>query len=387
MFIINIILKIFIIISSFFCSIKKEKKTRYLILQCLYCTIVLLVPVFIISYFIYIVAIIGNGSPNISELTLYLEILVLGCFYYYIFSNRKFEINLANSFLITILYLTEYIEDKSKIKLVKKYIWRELINFFSLFAFISFFVVGIILKTKITLEILDKISIIGIVFAFVITSLLYISVKKEQKERVKRKICAILFFTIAWIIFLVYLFFNERNFDNFLLLIFSMIFTFPTIYIWIKDIPHIITAPYNQKVEQRKVIVLEKYSIQNVKKIGNKYLRETIDKLGELWKKIKNIKTKNVLIILPILILFFIYIYYSQELIYFFSEKIRNYYISFNTRTNGMLRKILLLIILPLSFILCTIKLAITNEQKEKENLKMCISLIFLIEILIWVHP
>ena len=185
MFIINIILKIFIIISSFFCSIKKEKKTRYLILQCLYCTIVLLVPVFIISYFIYIVAIIGNGSPNISELTLYLEILVLGCFYYYIFSNRKFEINLANSFLITILYLTEYIEDKSKIKLVKKYIWRELINFFSLFAFISFFVVGIILKTKITLEILDKISIIGIVFAFVISSLLYIGVKKEQKERVK----------------------------------------------------------------------------------------------------------------------------------------------------------------------------------------------------------
>jgi len=313
--------------------------------------------------------------------------LVLGCFYYYIFSNRKFEINLANSFLITILYLTEYIEDKSKIKLVKKYIWRELINFFSLFAFISFFVVGIILKTKITLEILDKISIIGIVFAFVISSLLYIGVKKEQKERVKRKICAILFFIIVWIIFLVYLFFNEGNFDNFLLLIFSMIFTFPTIYIWIKDIPHIITAPYNQKVEQRKVIVLEKYSIQNVKKIGNKYLRETIDKLGELWKKIKNIKTKNVLIILPILILFFIYIYYSQELIYFFSEKIRNYYISFNTRTNGMLRKILLLIILPLSFILCTIKLAITNEQKEKENLKMCISLIFLIEILIWVHP
>ncbi|MEJ6455178.1 hypothetical protein LH399_14285 [Fusobacterium nucleatum] len=266
MFIINIILKIFIIISSFFCSIKKEKKTRYLILQCLYCTIVLLVPVFIISYFIYIVAIIGNGSPNISELTLYLEILVLGCFYYYIFSNRKFEINLANSFLITILYLTEYIEDKSKIKLVKKYIWRELINFFSLFAFISFFVVGIILKTKITLEILDKISIIGIVFAFVISSLLYIGVKKEQKERVKRKICAILFFIIVWIIFLVYLFFNEGNFDNFLLLIFSMIFTFPTIYIWIKDIPHIITAPYNQKVEQRKVIVLEKYSIQNVKK-------------------------------------------------------------------------------------------------------------------------
>ena len=89
MFIINIILKIFIIISSFFCSIKKEKKTRYLILQCLYCTIVLLVPVFIISYFIYIVAIIGNDSPNISELTLYLEILVLGCFYYYIFSITR----------------------------------------------------------------------------------------------------------------------------------------------------------------------------------------------------------------------------------------------------------------------------------------------------------
>lgn len=382
MVIINIILKIFIIISSFFCSIKKEKMTRYLILQCLYCTIVLLVPVFIISYFIYIVAIVGNGSPNIGELTLYLEILVLGCFDYYIFSNRKSEINLANSFLITILYLTEYIEDKSKIKLVKKYIWRELINFLFLFTFISFFVVGIISKIK--LEILHKISIIGIVFAFVISSLLYIGVKKEQKERVKRKICAILFFTIAWIIFLVYLFFNEGNFDNFLLLIFSMIFTFPTIYIWIKDIPYIITAPYKEKVEQRKVIVLEKYSIQNVKKLGNKYLRETVDELRKLWK---NIKKKNILIILPILILFFIYIFYSQELIYFFSEKIKNYYISFNTRTNGMLRKILLLIILPLSFILCTIKLAITNEQKEKENLKMCMSLIFLIEILIWVHP
>ena len=163
-----------------------------------------------------------------------------------------------------------------------------------------------------------------------------------------------------------------------------MIFTFPTIYIWIKDIPYIITAPYKEKVEQRKVIVLEKYSIQNVKKLGNKYLRETVDELRKLWK---NIKKKNILIILPILILFFIYIFYSQELIYFFSEKIKNYYISFNTRTNGMLRKILLLIILPLSFILCTIKLAITNEQKEKENLKMCMSLIFLIEILIWVHP
>lgn len=384
MFIINIILKIFIIISSFFCSIKKEKTTRYLILQCLYCTIVLLVPVFIISYFIYIVAIIGNGSPNISELTLYLEILVLGCFYYYIFSNRKSEIDLADSFLITILYLAKYIEDKSKIKIVKKYIWRELINFLFLFTFISFFVVGIISKIKIKLEILPKISIIGIVFAFVISSLLYIGVKKEQKERVKRKICAILFFTIAWIIFLVYLFFNEGNFDNFLLLIFSMIFTFPTIYIWIKDIPYIITAPYKEKVEQRKVIVLEKYSIQNVKKLGNKYLRETVDELRKLWK---NIKKKNILIILPILILFFIYIFYSQELIYFFSEKIKNYYISFNIRTNGMLRKILLLIILPLSFILCTIKLAITNKQKEKENLKMCMSLIFLIEILIWVHP
>ena len=145
-----------------------------------------------------------------------------------------------------------------------------------------------------------------------------------------------------------------------------MIFTFPTLYIWIKDIPDIITTPYNEKVEQRKVIVLEKYSIQNVKKIGNKYLRKTIDKLGELWKKIKNIKTKNVLIILPILILFFIYNYYFQELVYFFSEKIKDYYMSFNIKTNGMLRKILLLIILPLSFILCKIKLDITNEKKEK---------------------
>ena len=199
---------------------------------------------------------------------------------------------MANNTLILILYIFEYIRDKKNtMKKIKKYIMCEIIKFIILF-FIAFWCINSII---LYLNITYKMEIIGITLIFIMVGILYIYTEQNKDEFMKRKTFVSIFIILGWLIILVYFFkrylYNEKDLKNFLLLIYSMIFTFPTIYFWLKGIPLIIIKPYKEKVEQRRKELIEEYSTQNIKKLNDEYLAETTFEFKEIWE-IEKIKKK-----------------------------------------------------------------------------------------------
>ena len=107
-----------------------------------------------------------------------------------------------------------------------------------------------------------------------------------------------------------------------------MIFTFPTIYFWLKGIPLIIIKPYKEKVEQRRKELIEEYSTQNIKKLKDEYLAETTFEFKEIWEieKMKEKPIKSLIAALLVLLIIFLIIFflrsYTQGITSFFLEKV-----------------------------------------------------------------
>ena len=240
---------------------------------------------------------------------------------------------MANNTLILILYIFEYIRDKKNtIKKIKKYIMCEIIKFIILF-FIAFWCINSII---LYLNITYKMEIIGITLIFIMVGILYIYTEQNKDEFMKRKTFVSIFIILGWLIILVYFFkrylYNEKDLKNFLLLIYSMIFTFPTIYFWLKGIPLIIIKPYKEKVEQRRKGLIEEYSTQNIKKLKDEYLAETTFGFKEIWeiekikKNLKEKPIKSLIVALLVLLIIFLIIFflrsYTQGITSFFLEKV-----------------------------------------------------------------
>ena len=112
----------FIMILLFFSNKEKDKNIFLrVIYQCLYSVLILIIPILIISTLTFIL--LGNQSSHFCKIIMYFTILILGYSFYFIFTNRKYEMNLANNTLSIVLYIFEYIKDKKNtMKKIRKYI-------------------------------------------------------------------------------------------------------------------------------------------------------------------------------------------------------------------------------------------------------------------------
>lgn len=104
--------------------------------------------------------------------------------------------------------------------------------------------------------------ILGFLFAYV----LYVYVNQNGRTREERKTYIGIAVTVVWLIVIIARL-NKyisdsimMNSEDTALLVFSMIFIFPTIFAWIKNIPRKINAPYKDKVEKRSQELIETYS-------------------------------------------------------------------------------------------------------------------------------
>ncbi len=91
-------------------------------------------------------------------------------------------------------------------------------------------------------------------------------VNQDERTREERKTYIGIAVTVVWLIVIIARL-NKyisdsimMNSEDTALLVFSMIFTFPTIFAWIKNIPRKINAPYKDKVEKRSQELIETYS-------------------------------------------------------------------------------------------------------------------------------
>lgn len=354
----------FIMILLFFSNKEKDKNIFLrVIYQCLYSVLILIIPILIISTLTFIL--LGNQSSHFCKIIMYFTILILGYSFYFIFTNRKYEMNLANNTLSIVLYIFEYIKDKKNtMKKIRKYIIFEIIKFIVLFFIVFWCIKSIILH----LNIAYKIEIIGTTLIFIIVGILYIYTEQDKDKFIKKKTFISIFIILSWLTILVYFFkrylYDEKDLKNFLLLIYSMVFTFPTIYFWLKDIPLIIISPYKEKVKQRKIELIEKYSIQNIKKIKDKYLTETVYEFKEAWeieRVKKNLKEKPIKSFIATLLVLLI--------VFLFLKKIYDWNILIRYKNNSILNKIFLTI-----FILLT-----ANKTSKEKWMTIIIRILFLI--------
>lgn len=259
--IINWILKIFIHVSAFVCSIKRRNVILHMVLEFFYLVVILALPVFIITFFICAIA--GNEALDLVEIGKYIGIGVFGCCYYYVFSNRKSDNNIEKHVLKISLTYDEYYHDEKRVKKQKRHILGEYVNFLIL-CFFSIWVLRS-LSSIIGFNSVNAVlmcMILGFLFAYV----LYVYVNQDAIVREERKTYIGIVVTLIWLIVAgvrLNEYFSDSitmNSEDSALLVFSMIFTFPTIFAWIENIPRKINAPYKDKVEKRSQELIETYS-------------------------------------------------------------------------------------------------------------------------------
>ena len=89
-------LRIIINASAFLCAVKSKSKVIHIILECIYCGIILALPVFFISFFISAM----NGNENIEKIITYMSCILGGSLLYFVISNRESDKRIEDYMLL-----------------------------------------------------------------------------------------------------------------------------------------------------------------------------------------------------------------------------------------------------------------------------------------------
>lgn len=99
-------------------------------------------------------------------------------------------------------------------------------------------------------------AMLCLILSFLFTYIIFIYANYDKEIREVRKAYIRIVVTIIWIIVVLlrlnkYSYNFEANSEDTVLLVFSMMFTFPTIFVWIKNIIRKIYNAYKNEVEKR----------------------------------------------------------------------------------------------------------------------------------------
>jgi len=243
--IIKWIFKIFIYVSAFVCSIDRKNMILHMVVEFLYLVVILVLPVFVIAFFIC--GITGNKGIDLIDVGKYIGIGLFGWCYYYVFSNRKSDNNIEKYILKIALSFEEYYYDKQKVFLKNRHILLEYVNFVILL-FFSIVVLELLSDTMVLNSINAEVMCIitGFLFAYV----LYVYGNQDEIVREERKAYIGIVVTFIWLIVVVVRL-NKYISDSIMINTedaILLIFTFPTIFAWIKNISKKINSPYKDKV-------------------------------------------------------------------------------------------------------------------------------------------
>lgn len=260
--ILNCILKIVIHMSALMSVLKTKNKILNILLECIYCVVISALPILFVSIFIVVVN--GNESVNIGTVIGWVSYLVWGAFIYFVISNRDSEKKVEDYMLLGALYFDEYINNKPQIKKQKFILITELINYILVF-------IGGLCGIILLLGTLKILSFAAIMFCFVLnlflTYVLFVYGKCDEETRKRRKTILGTFISIIWVIVVCvrinqfWCDMTQVGLEDMLILFLSAVFTIPTIYGWVKNIPRKIVEPHTEKVYARRDEIIGKYVI------------------------------------------------------------------------------------------------------------------------------
>lgn len=303
--ILNWTLKIIIYMSAVLSVWKTKNKIVHIILECIYCVVISVLPVLFIS--LLIVAINGSESVDVGIVMGLVSFLVVGPLVYFAISNRGEEKKIEDYFLLGALYIDEYKNNKPEIKRYKFILAAEVIHFLLLFMGALWGIVSLI-------EALEVLSADTFMIAFVISLFLayalFVYGKCENEIRQRRKAILGVFISLVWLI-IVCIRINhywkdmtQIGLEDMFILFFSAVFTIPTIYEWLKNIPAKLVETHSKRVYERKDEMLMEHSRakEECKKLGIQFLDELKEGIKLIIFKWKNGEKKRI-------ITFFVYIF------------------------------------------------------------------------------
>lgn len=246
-------------ILAWMCVLKPRNRILKLLMECIYCAIISLILSLFVS--VIVVGICANDSINFDMVFVWIAGLMEGIFVYLILINRENQNAMVDYILLAILYFDEYEKDKKKLGKLKNKIFLDGLHFILLLLCILLWTISFLSILKI--ESIDIVAIacgMDMCVAYVI--FIYGKRKKETKaqrqELIRGLICLVWMVVVCTRIHQYWSDATQVGLEDMLILLFSVIFTIPTIYEWLKNLPSKIIEPYKESVNDRKKVLLKK---------------------------------------------------------------------------------------------------------------------------------
>lgn len=274
----NCMLEIIIHMSALLCAWKPKNKIWHIVSECIYGAAILAFPIIIVSFFVLVIR--ENSNVDLFSVVCWVAYLLYGVFIYLVISNNKAEKAIEDYLLLGALYISEYINDKSRFDRRKRILIVEIIHFMFLFMALLFGI-GSLLKTLKLLS-WDNFMIAFIISLF-LAYVLFVYGKREEDIQQRRKSTLGIFISLIWVI-IVCIRINHYWSDvsqiwleDILILIFSAVFTIPTMYEWVKNIPAKLVEPYSKEVHDQRDEIINKYvcKIEKYRKLKVKIIKES----------------------------------------------------------------------------------------------------------------
>lgn len=247
-----------------------------IILECMYCIIVSVLPICLVSCFV--IALFRGQGTEIEDVIKYISWLVNGTLFYLIISNYKQTRRIEDYVLSGGLYIDECLTHIKSIKFKRIRIFFECAIFMLLFGGIWCGTVLVLLTLNVLLY---QAIMIGCAVAVLCAYGLFVYGTCDDGTRKKRKTVLSILISLGWMIaacIRINQYCRERTQDgvaDIIILSFSVIFTIPTMRDWFKGIPKQLRESYGAKVCERKAKIIKCYDFK----------KEEVEKVGRQFKK------------------------------------------------------------------------------------------------------
>jgi hypothetical protein len=336
------------------------------------------------------VAINGSESVDIGIVMGLVSFLVVGPLVYFVIVNRRQGRKIEDYFLLGALYIEAYKNNKHQIKRHKFMLITEITHFLLLF-------IGLLWGIVSLMGALEILSVDTLMIAFAIglflTYALFVYGKCEKEIRQRRKAILGVFISSVWLI-VVCIRINHYWRDmtqvglvDMFILFFSAVFTIPTIYEWIKNIPAKLVEPYSKKVYERKDEILKECSRtkEECKKFGIQFLDGLKEGIKLIIFKWKNGEKKRIikffLYVFVTVVIMLVMIWLGNNLTILMDELIecvKVWYANLNYEIQEIINKIFILLFL-IGIMLWAILMAPGNyatKGNKVEKIKYVVGLI-----------
>lgn len=252
----------------------------------------------LVSFLVMVIR--GDESIDIVRVMGWILYIVVGILIYFIVLNRDSEKKIEDCLLLGALYVDEYIHNKVQIRKHKFTLLAEIMQFLLLFIALLWGITSLMIELKILSV---DIFMIGLIINLFLVYMLFVYGKCEEGTRKRRKAILGVFISLIWLIIVCirinhyWMDMTQVGLEDMLILFFSAVFTIPTIYEWMNNIPAKLVEPHSTRVyERRDKIINNHTSVKNeCKKLGIEFLNNMKEGIKIIIFKWKNGEKRKII--------------------------------------------------------------------------------------------